>query len=251
MNGKKVVALVMLICLPLLAWAQDDKGMTKLRAELQKSLAQYAITNIEKTEMPGMFAVQINGSDWIYASEDGQFVFSGNMFAVRDGKLLDLTEQKQVKMRRDALAAVPLKDMVIFSPAKQTKAVIYAFTDVDCGYCKRFHQEVPRLNELGIEVRYLAWPRSGLGESSVTYKKMQSVWCAKDPKDALTRSKMDQKISPASEGCKTAIPEQYKLGLKLGVRGTPALYLEDGTQVGGYRSADELAQLLGLLPQNK
>lgn len=245
----KMKAWFLLVLLTASAWvlADEDPKLAVLKTELQKTLAQYTITQIEKTEMPGMYAAQINGADWIYVSEDAHYVFSGNMFAVRDGKLMDLTELKQAKLRKELLAAVPLKDMIVFAPAK-TKAVVYAFTDVDCGYCRRLHKEIPRMNELGIEVRYLAWPRSGLGEDSVTYKKMQAVWCAKDPKDALTKAKLDEAVSPAPESCKTPIKDQYNLGLKLNVHGTPALYLEDGTAAGGYRTADDLAKQLGLLP---
>lgn len=247
MKIKKWLLMALLAASPWIGASEDPKSV-HVKAELQKSLAQYTITQVEKTEMPGMYAVEINGADWIYVSEDARYVFSGNMFAVREGQLTDLTELKKTQLRKELLASVPLQDMVVFAPAKETKAVIYAFTDVDCGYCKRFHKEVPRLNELGIEVRYLAWPRSGLGENSLTNKKMRAVWCAKDRKEALTQSKRDEEISPAPESCKTPIPKQYNLGLKLGVAGTPALYLEDGTQAGGYRAADDLAKQLGLLP---
>ena len=46
-------------------------------------------------------------------------------------------------------------DMIVFKPAGQTKAIINVFTDVDCGYCRKLHNEVPQLNAMGIEVRYL------------------------------------------------------------------------------------------------
>lgn len=224
-----------------------DKNDAQLRATLQLALAQHVITKIEKTDMPGMYAVQLGGANWVYASDDGKYIFSGKMFAVENGGLVDLTEQKLGKVRQEMLAAVPEKDMVLFSPKGKAKGVVYAFTDVDCGYCKRFHKEVPKLIDLGVEVRYLAWPRSGLGENSVTYSKMRAVWCAEDRGEAMTKSKAGKTLALAERSCETPIPGQYKLGMELGVRGTPALYLEDGSQVGGYRTAEDLARSMGVL----
>jgi len=218
-----------------------------LKSALQLALAQHTVSKIEKTEMPGIYAVQLSGANWVYASEDGKFIFSGKMFAVEDGALVDLTEQKMGSARKELLAGVPQGDMVVFSPKSETKGVVYAFTDVDCGYCKRFHKEVPKLTDLGVEVRYLAWPRSGLGKQSVTYSKMRSVWCAEDRSDAMTKSKEGKTLALADQSCETPIPGQYKLGMELGVRGTPALFLEDGSQVGGYRKAEDLAKAMGVL----
>jgi thiol:disulfide interchange protein DsbC len=226
--------------------AADEKN-AQLRATLQIAMAQHVITKIEKTDMAGIYAVQLGGANWVYASDDGKYIFSGKMFAVESDGLVDLTEQKLGKIRQELLAAVPGKDMVIFSPKGKVKGVVYAFTDVDCTYCKRFHEEVPKLTELGVEVRYLAWPRSGLGEKSVTYSKMRSVWCAEGRGEAMTKAKAGKVLPPAEESCETPIPSQYKLGAELGVRGTPALYLEDGSQVGGYRKAEDLARSMGLL----
>ena len=224
-----------------------DGKKADLRATLQLALAQHTIQKVEETDMLGIYAVQLDGGNWIYASADGKFIFSGKMFSVEGNKLVDLTEQKLGGMREGLLGAIDQKDMVIFSPKSKVKGVVYAFTDVDCGYCKRFHQEVPKLTELGIEVRYLAWPRSGLGEKSLTYHKMRSVWCADDRNDAMTKSKMGKNLVGADTTCETPIPNQYRLGMELGVRGTPALFLEDGSQVGGYRKADDLARSMGVL----
>ena len=48
------------------------------------------------------------------------------------------------------------------------------FTDIDCGYCRKLHKEVPELNRLGVAVRYLAYPRAGIG--SISYDKAVSAW---------------------------------------------------------------------------
>lgn len=242
---KKLLTLFAALLVSSVGFASDG-AESHLKAVLQKALPGYTVTKIEPSEMAGVYSVQLSGSDWIYASEDGKFVFPGKMLSIQGGKIVDLTEKKLGDARKYSLAAVPQSDMVVFSPEGDIKGIVYAFTDVDCGYCKKFHQEVPRLNDLGVEVRYLAWPRSGVDAGSVTYNKMKSVWCAKDRKRAMTQSKQGQHLAAAEKDCDTPIPRQFKLGMSLGVRGTPALFLEDGTRAGGYRKANDLARDMGI-----
>jgi thiol:disulfide interchange protein DsbC len=51
-------------------------------------------------------------------------------------------------------------------------------------------------------------------------------------------------VEPRS--CENPVAAQYRLGQQLGVRGTPALFLEDGRYVPGYMPAQALAAELGL-----
>jgi thiol:disulfide interchange protein DsbC len=140
------------------------------------------------------------------------------------------------------MAAVDVKDTVVFPTGGERKAVISVFTDVDCGYCQKLHREVPRLNELGVEVRYLAYPRAGIGSRS--YQKIVSAWCAEDPNSAITALKSGQEI-PDSD-CTNPVAAQYELGQEVGVSGTPAIVLEDGRLLPGYLPADQLAQAIGI-----
>ena len=51
---------------------------------------------------------------------------------------------------------------------------------------------------------------------------MVSVWCAKDPQKALTKAKAG---NDSCASCKNKVAEQYMLGQKLGVNGTPNIVL--------------------------
>jgi thiol:disulfide interchange protein DsbC len=42
------------------------------------------------------------------------------------------------------------------------------------------------------------------------------------------------------------VAEHFELGARLGVTGTPAIILMDGSLLPGYKKADELAKILGL-----
>ena len=110
------------------------------------------------------------------------------------------------------------------------------FTDIDCGYCRRLHSEIEQLQENGVEVRYAAFPRAGVGSDS--YKKYVSVYCAKDQNVTMTLAKAGKMPEPAT--CDNPVADQYKLGQKLGITGTPTLIFEDGEMQPGYAPWKEL-----------
>jgi thiol:disulfide interchange protein DsbC len=167
----------------------------------------------------------------------------GQLFEVTDSGFVNLTEQKRNGLRQTLLADIKPEDTIIF-PAKGTeRAVIHVFTDIDCGYCRKLHQEIDDINGLGISVRYLGYPRAGLGSSS--HKKLQDAWCADDKQVALTELKQGDRVS--SKACdSSAVADQYALGQQMGVSGTPAILTSEGRLIPGYLPAKRLARELGL-----
>ena len=154
------------------------------------------------------------------------------------------------------MESLSLDGQIVFPAIGEKKSHIYVFTDVDCGYCRKFHREVEELNAKGVEVRYLAWPRdlgnpmamadakTG-GTRSETYRKMVTAWCADDQLEAMTLLKAGK--SAGDTTCNDhPIIEHYIAGDKLGIRGTPALVFADGTFQGGYVPVQQLLQRLGL-----
>ena len=116
------------------------------------------------------------------------------------------------------------------------------FTDVDCTYCRKLHKEVPQMNKMGVEVRYLAYPRGGVG--SPGYDKLVTAWCSDNRQDAITRMKRGEELAPKS--CDNPVAHEYELGHLAGLSGTPAIVLEDGSMVSGYVTADQLGKMLGI-----
>ena len=193
--------------------------------------------------VPGLYTVELSNATAYYATPDAKHVIAGDLFAIEGGGFVNRTEDLRSARRVGMLDALQADDMIIFAPEGQRRGVVNVFTDVDCGYCQRLHREVPALNEMGIEVRYLAYPRAGIGSPSA--EKLVSAWCAEDPQAALTRLKTGEPVEPRS--CANPIAAQYRLGQQMGVRGTPALFLEDGRMLPGYMPADALAAEMGLL----
>jgi thiol:disulfide interchange protein DsbC len=151
----------------------------------------------------------------------------------------NLTETKRKEARLTAINDLGEDSMIIFAP-EAAKYSVTVFTDIECGYCRRLHQQMADYNRLGITIRYLAFPRAGV--PSDTYDQMVSVWCADDPQQAMTAAKAGKRVEPKQ--CTNPVRKQYELGQAVGVRGTPTMILEDGEVLPGYVPPQQLVQML-------
>lgn len=218
--------------------AQATEADQAIRGVLQSIQPDMPIETITESPMPGVYQVQLKGGRQLYASADGQFIIQGYLFQFKDGDAINLTEQAQTRAVAEAIAAVPTSEMVVFAP-KNPKTHITVFTDTDCVYCQKLHAEVPELNRLGVEVRYMAFPRQGL--MSHGGSTLSSVWCSKDQQDAMNKAKSRQEVPVVT--CDSPVAKQYELGQMIGVQGTPAIILADGQILPGYQPAPQLAEL--------
>ncbi|PTQ89091.1 thioredoxin fold domain-containing protein [Agitococcus lubricus] len=213
-----------------------------IRGSIKEAIPDAEVTSIKTTPFQGLYEVKAKGYGTAYMSADGRYMVQGELIELRGKQVINVTEQGMAGDRQKALAAIDKKDQIIFPATGQTKGVVYVFTDVDCGYCRKLHMEIPQINQLGIEVRYLAFPRSGY--PSPMAKRMEAIWCSANPREALTLAKQGQNITAPE--CKSPVKAQYDLGQDLGVRGTPAVFLESGMQVGGYLSPKDLAAAMNI-----
>ena len=192
--------------------------------------------HIAETPLAGIYEVRY-GSIIVYLSGDGRYMLRGDLMDLETRR--NFTEETLNTVRAEAVAALGEENMVVFEP-EAVRHTITVFTDVDCGYCARLHQQMADYNRLGIRVRYTAFPRAGVG--SPTYDKMVSVWCAEDPHTAMTDAKAGRSVEPRS--CANPVREQYEAGQAIGVNGTPAIVLESGEMIPGYVPPDDLASRL-------
>ena len=218
-----------------LAFAADPEQA--IRKTLQALQPDLPVEAIAESAMPDIYQVQLKGGRQLYASGDGQFLIQGYMFQVRDGQAVNLTEQAEKRSVAAQINAIPASEMVVF-PAKNPKAHITVFTDTDCGYCQKLHSEMAELNKQGIEVRYLAFPRQGIGSHG--YDTLVNVWCAKDRQAAMDAAKSQASVAKVS--CDNPVAKQFALGQMVGVQGTPSVILEDGQMIPGYQPAGQLAR---------
>jgi thiol:disulfide interchange protein DsbC len=220
-----------------------EKAKQVITTSLQGSKPGIQVDSVESSIIPGLYKAEIAGGPQVYATPDGKYFIVGEVFEVAPGKIVNLTERDRNVDRAKYITAVNKKDSIVFAPTGDVKKVMYVFTDVDCGYCQLLHSKVPEYNQLGIEVRYLAYPRAGLNSGS--YNKIASAWCATDRNAALTKLKNREDI-PENICPGNPVAAQYELGQKIGLNGTPALVFEDGELIGGYVEPARLKEMLNL-----
>ncbi len=219
-------------------WAQ---GYDALLANLKSVISEGEVA-VSKTDVAGLVVLEYGNGQILYGTADGRHLLAGDLYEFGEDGLVNRTEERRAVRRRDILASVDPDEMVIFSPKGQVQASVAVFTDVDCSYCRKLHQEMDEINARGIEVRYLAFPRAGVGSRS--FEKTVSAWCSDDPHKAITELKLGNSIP--DQTCPNPVAAQYELGGAVGVTGTPALVTEDGKLLPGYMPAAQLADALGL-----
>ncbi len=229
-----------------IAYAEDDvseKIDQQIRSQLGAALPALNITVIKKSVVAGLYEISSSNDQPLLVSADGKYIVAGEIYQLEGHRITNISEQKREVDRAKLMANIPVGDKISFVPKGETKATITVFTDIDCGYCRKLHKEVPKLNAMGVRVDYLGFPRAGVGSNS--YNKLVSAWCSVDPLKAMTNAK-NGVVIPAKQ-CENPISKHLALGQQVGVNGTPAIVLDNGKLLPGYVPAEALGKQLGVL----
>ncbi|MGD2055225.1 MAG: thioredoxin fold domain-containing protein [Gammaproteobacteria bacterium] len=236
--NRRLISILMLLLIPAIGIPvlADSTTDAAIRKSLQRVLPDSPPDKITPSPVAGLSEVQI-GSRLIYVTNDGKYLFQGSLIDLATRE--DISETSRKAIRIAAINKVGEENMIIF-PAKDPRHTITVFTDVDCGYCRKLHSQIQQYNDEGITVRYLFYPRSGINTPS--YYTAVSVWCEEDRKKAITDAKLGKQIP--RKDCTNPVKEEYELGQSIGIRGTPAIILEDGDLLPGYIPPGKLARAL-------
>ncbi|WP_340678666.1 bifunctional protein-disulfide isomerase/oxidoreductase DsbC [Paraglaciecola sp.] len=223
----------------ILSTAVSASGQTDsldlVKAKMQSTLGMQ-ITSIADSPVDGLLQLETD-KGLFYSSVDGKFLLQARVYNLDEG----MRNETEVALSHMRLVGIEkFKDSVIEYKAKNEKYVVTVFTDINCGYCRKLHNEMDKYNALGITIRYLAYPREGM--HSATAKNMMSVWCADNKQQALTNAKSDEGVK--NKSCDSKVAEQYAFGQKIGVNGTPNIILPDGSLIPGYQPPSALEQAL-------
>ena len=220
----------------------EKEHIAEVRSALGKVSKKLAGSVISKTPVEGIYEAQLEGSGILYVTADGQYAFRGDLYKLDNTRAVNLTNAVRQQKAISKLKDIDEKDVIAFNPTGETKRTMYVFTDVTCAYCQKLHDEVYALNAMGVSVKYLGFPRAGI--NSATYNNMVSAWCSDDQQAAY--SSLISKKSIKGVRCDNPVASQLQLGQEMGVTGTPAIFLDDGTRIPGYKSASALAKIMGL-----
>lgn len=204
-------------------------------ANLKSQLEQMGATDVKISDSPlSGFKMATSNEGVVYISQDGRYVIQGKVFELKNGKAVDITNQGLLAELNSYS-----NEMIVY-PAKNEKHVITVFMDITCHYCHLLHEQIKEYNDLGITIRYLAFPRGGM--NTQTAKQMEAIWTSADKVKALNDA---EKGNPPTQ-LKTPdiVKKHYQLGIKFGVNGTPNMVTSDGELIAGYVEPKELAKML-------
>ncbi|OOF51756.1 bifunctional protein-disulfide isomerase/oxidoreductase DsbC [Rodentibacter genomosp. 1] len=209
------------------AMADDAAIKSQLKALGAKSI------DIKDSPVSGV-KTAVTDEGIIYVTEDGKYAFQGKLYELTNKGPMDVSG----KLLMDKLNSY--KHEMIVYPAKNEKHVVTVFMDITCHYCHLLHQQIKAYNDLGITIRYLAFPRAGM--NTATAKQMEAIWTAKDPVFALNEAEKGH--LPKEVKTPNIVKKHYELGIQFGVSGTPSIVASTGEVIGGYLKPSDLLAAL-------
>ena len=229
----KHLLIAALVLISVASQAADDQ-YAELKTMISKSFPGAEITGFKDSAIPGVLEFNL-GAQVLYVTKSGRFLFKGDIYDLVSQE--NITEKSAQASRVATLEKFGEENMLVYK-AKDQKHFITVFTDIDCPYCRRLHDEIDQYLAKGISVRYFFLPFKG----KKSLEKSVSVWCSKNPTKAMTDAKKGRRIRSAT--CEHPIDGHLAIGRDFGIRGTPAIVLDDGEMIPGYRPAKDVAKIL-------
>lgn len=219
------------------ALAADDAELQHVRETVSGMFSGIEADDVFASEIDGWYTIR-KGAIIAYISGDGRYLLQGDLIDLQDST--NLSEKSRNDARAKMMSSVPKEELIVYTP-ETVRHTVSVFTDIDCTFCRRLHSQLDEYMAEGIEIRYFLYPRNG--PSSESWVKAQNVWCADNRNEALTLAKLD-KTFPMHECDSSIVSSHYAIGQDVGLRGTPAIVLEDGTLFSGYLPAKQLSEAI-------
>ena len=155
----------------------------------------------------------------------------------------ELQQQQQPKAAtRVDVSTVPVEHAVIIGNPKATKK-LYVFTDPDCPYCRKGHEQLKKLAEIApdVAIHVMLFP---LPMHPAAYDKSRAVIETKSL-ELLDKAFEGKELpKPVSDASKTAVDAIIKFGNANGINGTPTMILPDGTIQVGMADAETMKKMV-------
>ncbi|MCH8504876.1 MAG: DsbC family protein [Ectothiorhodospiraceae bacterium] len=222
--------------------AGADDEHAELRAKLEQRLSELGVDapvqRIQRSPVDDLYLVMLGGQV-VYVSGDARYILQGDMFDTQTRQMV--SDQMHSGSRKQQLEEHGVENMIVYpASTDETAHVVTVFTDIECPFCQRMHARMDEYNALGIEVRYVQFPRAGVGSSA--YQKAVSVWCADDRRDAMNRIKAGERLPEGD--CENPVADQFALSRELGVNATPTIITEGGRMHRGLVEPQPLKEML-------
>jgi thiol:disulfide interchange protein DsbC len=237
----KIVSLLLASLMATSFAAQADEA--DIRRALSGKFPGIEIASVAKTPYAGLYEAVVDGQ-LIYASEDGKYLFLGNVVELATQR--NLTSARNAQLNRVDVSKLPLAQAIKTVNGNGSR-VLYVFSDPDCPFCKKLEPELAKLKNVTIYT--FINPIPGLHPAAVNTAKQ--IWCEKN-RQAAWDNYMLKGIKPkAAATCKNPIDDIMALGNSLRINGTPTLIFASGDRVPGYMPADKIEEVLAQVKAGK
>jgi len=221
------------------AGEKKDPNIKFLKDKLKDIIPSYKFDKIKKSPLKNIYEI-VYGGEIIYITSDAKFVFeSGNLQKIVKGKdsyyFENLTESSASEGRKNLLDDLPDSKLFVYGDSKDY--IINVVTDIDCPYCRKFHDDIATYVKNGVKVRYLVF-----AIKTSAKRKIISAWCANNKNKAFTLLKKEKIIEKLN--CDNPINEHQDIISSIGVSSTPSIFLPNGELIQGYMSPEEVIQKL-------
>ena len=196
--------------------------------------------HIHQSQLDGFYEVlvQTPAFEVLYISNNGRYIIQGEVTDLNTRS--SLSRSRLTAIKKQLIDSIDENNKIVFKSENELY-VIHFFTDVDCPYCAKFHNNMAQMNDLGITVKYLAAPLAQLHPQAQS--KMEKIWCAENTNLAMHNYKIHQ-VLPKSNQCDNPVAKQLTTSQHLGVNGTPSIFFSNGTNLPGYQDPQALLETI-------
>ena len=219
-----------LLAVVLALFAVSSFSQESIKQELAKKYPEVKVERITKTAYGNLYEI-FSGGEIFYTDDKATFLLLGN--------LIDTSTKTNIsEARLQKLSAINFNDLPFDQAIKLVRGNgsrrMAIFEDPNCGYCKKFEQDVNTLDNITAYI--FAYPI--LAQDSID--KSKAVWCSPDRLKAWQDLMLREKPPTAKGTCDNPIDKVVALGRKMNVTGTPTTFFEDGERISGALPKDRM-----------
>ena len=239
---RRLFAMVLTVALGLctVAFAVDKSADTikGVEQEFKATYPKFTVDSFKESPIKGIYEVQV-GPNLIYYSPEGYLIF-GEIYS-KDGR--SITQERKGAMMAEKVSSLPLDKAFKMGKGKN---VVIEITDPDCPYCRKASEFLSKRTDITRYVYFFP-----LRQLHPNAEKHAIYILAKNSPAAymeiysgvLDNKKLEDVTKDLEKVAEKKLKEQEEIVGKLGVKGTPAFFV-NGAFVNG-ANIPELEKLLG------
>lgn len=204
------------------------------------------VTEVKLSPLKGLFEVTVRQKDRqavAYLDFGKKLLIPGPIFDIASKKPVTPPPVELPKIISKAeLEKIPLADSLVMGNPNGKKRM-FVFTDPDCPFCGKLHKELKKLVSMvpDLAIYIKMYP---LEMHPGAYDKARVILGSKSL-ELLEKAFAGEKLpAPGEKDRKEPVDESLKIGMSLGVDGTPAMIMPNGRFITGSMSASAIREYL-------